>query len=225
MAGTSVRIWQGRLAEAPADEDLRLLSGEESARYRSFHSPLPAARYAGAHAALRRALGSVLGTGPAAIGFGRALCPLCGAPRHGRPVITFPLTRLHFSLSHSGADWLCAVAEGVAVGADVEGLRPQAPPELYEAVLSASELTYLARRPPQTRPVEFARCWTRKEAVMKGSGTGLAADPRRVEVHPDHGTALVRHRDAGSAPATWAVPDLPAGPGHRAAVAVARARR
>lgn len=221
VGGTPVRVWRGRLADEPADEDLRLLSKEESVRYRSFHASVPAARYAGAHAALRRALASVLGADPAAIEFGRDPCPVCGGRRHGRPVITFPETGLEFSLSHSGAAWLCAAADGTAVGADVERLRPQAPPGLHEAVLSAAERSYLASRPHETWPAEFARCWTRKEAVVKGSGVGVATDLRRVEVRPDRATAVVVHRGAEGGPDTWAVRDLPAGPGHRAALAVA----
>ena len=71
----------------------------------------------------------------------------------------------------------------------------------------------------------FYRLWTRKEAVVKGSGVGVATDLRRVEVRPDRATALVGHRGAEGGPDTWAVRDLPAGPGHRAAVAVAVVRR
>lgn len=224
VGGTPVRVWRGRLADESADEDLRLLSAEEFVRYRTFQAAVQAARYAGAHAALRRALASVLGVHPAAIEFGRAPCPVCGERRHGRPVITYPETGLEFSLSHSGADWLCAVADGTAVGADIEHLRPQAPPGLYEAVLSAAELSYLMSRSREMWPAEFARCWTRKEAVVKGSGVGVVTDLRRVEVHPDCATAVVVHRGAEGGPDTWVVRDLPAGPGHRAALAVAAAR-
>lgn len=225
VLGTPVPVWRGRLADEPGEEDLRLLSAQESVRYRSFHAPVLAARYAGAHAALRRALASVLHTDPAAIEFGRDPCPVCGERKHGRPVITFPVTGVQFSLSHSGPDWLCAVADGTAVGADVERLRRQVPPGLHEAVLSPAERSYLTSRPPETWPAEFARCWTRKEAVVKGSGVGVATDLRRVEVRPDRATALVGHRGAEGGPDTWAVRDLPAGPGHRAAVAVAVVRR
>ena len=126
VLGTPVPVWRGRLADEPGEEDLRLLSAQESVRYRSFHAPVLAARYAGAHAALRRALASVLHTDPAAIEFGREPCPVCGERKHGRPVITFPVTGVQFSLSHSGPDWLCAVADGIAVGADVEPASPGA---------------------------------------------------------------------------------------------------
>ncbi|MFD3572206.1 4'-phosphopantetheinyl transferase superfamily protein [Streptomyces sp. NPDC058667] len=56
----------------------------------------------------------------------------------------------------------------------------------------------------------FARLWTRKEAYLKALGTGLSRHPRIDYLGSD-----LRRR-----PARWAVLDLPAGPGHAAAIAV-----
>ncbi|MEV8530865.1 4'-phosphopantetheinyl transferase superfamily protein [Streptomyces sp. NPDC051211] len=222
LAGTRLRIWRGRLPGEPAEEDLRVLSAEETARYRSFPTAVGAARYAAAHAAVRRRLAPLLGTRPEAVVFGRTPCPTCGAPAHGRPRITYPPTSLELSLSRTGAYWLCAVAEGAEVGADIERLRPSYVPGLTRAVLSPREQAYVAAaRPDGGRSVAFTRCWTRKEAVVKASGVGVSTDLRRVEVRPDLPVAVVRHRAAGPGPAAWMVRDLPAGQDHLAAVAVA----
>ncbi|WP_408991020.1 4'-phosphopantetheinyl transferase family protein [Streptomyces sp. 1268] len=222
LVGTRVRIWRGRLSGRPAEEDLLVLSAEETARYRAFPDPAGAARYAAAHAAVRRRLAPLLGTRPEAVVFGRTGCPTCGAATHGRPRIVDPPTPLELSLSRSGAYWLCAVAEGTPVGADIERLRPSYVPGLTEAVLSPQERAYVAAAAPiGGRSVAFTRCWTRKEAVVKASGVGISTDLRRVEVRPGLPEALVRHGAAGSGPHTWAVRDLPAGRDHLAAVAVA----
>ncbi|MER6917435.1 4'-phosphopantetheinyl transferase superfamily protein [Streptomyces sp. NPDC000594] len=222
VGGVPVRVWRCRLGTAaPTARELRTLSDEETARYRSFHDPVRAAWYARAHTGLRRALAPLLEVAPARVVFGRGPCPTCDDPRHGRPVITAPATELEISLSRSGPYWLCAVTESVPVGADIERLRPSYATGLPEAVLGAAELAHLRSVPPGARAVEFLRCWTRKEAVVKGSGVGITTDLRGVAVRPDLPLAVVRHRAAAGGPDTWAVRDLPAGTDHLAALAVA----
>lgn len=222
LAGTRLQIWRGWLPGQVAEEDLRVLSAEETARYQNFPDPVGAARYAAAHAAVRRRLALLLGTRPEALVFDRTPCPTCGSATHGRPRISHPPTPLELSLSRSGAYWLCAVAEGIRVGADIERLRSSYVEGLTEAVLSARERAYVAAAGPASgHSVAFTRCWTRKEAVVKASGVGVSTDLRRVEVRPDLSEALVRHGAAGFGPNAWVVRDLPAGRDHLAAVAVA----
>ncbi|MGW1189195.1 4'-phosphopantetheinyl transferase superfamily protein [Streptomyces sp. NPDC002559] len=63
--------------------------------------------------------------------------------------------------------------------------------------------------PPEGRPTAFARLWARKEAYLKGLGTGF-------------GRGIAADDVRGDLPG-WCVTDLPAGPGH-AAVAAGSAR-
>ncbi|MCI0385834.1 4'-phosphopantetheinyl transferase superfamily protein [Streptomyces sp. CNQ085] len=220
VGGVRVRAWRGRSPGTAAPEDLRVLSGRELERFHSFRDPAAAAWYAGAHASMRHRVGLLLGTAPERVEFGRSPCPGCGETAHGKPVITAPETSLQLSLSRSGPYWLCAVAEGAAVGADIERLRPRYAPGLFEAVLSTPELARLAARPADARAAEFTRHWTRKEAVVKASGIGVATDLRRVQVRTDLPVALVQHQGAPSGPAAWFVWDLPAGPDFLSALAV-----
>lgn len=64
--------------------------------------------------------------------------------------------------------------------------------------------------PPEGCPTAFARLWARKEAYLKGLGTGFGRDIAADDVR-------------GDLPG-WCVTDLPAGPGHAAAVAAGSAR-
>jgi 4'-phosphopantetheinyl transferase len=74
------------------------------------------------------------------------------------------------------------VSVGDEVGIDVEAAAPDNADELVSVVLSGQELRAFTKLPSVLRPAAFLRCWTRKEALLKAAGTGLACDPRLVTV-------------------------------------------
>ncbi|MEU6391118.1 4'-phosphopantetheinyl transferase superfamily protein [Streptomyces sp. NPDC046939] len=167
-------------------------------------------RYVNAHLALRSILAEHLGRAPAALRFVREPCPGCGEP-HGRPALA-DTPDLHFSLSHSGDLALVALA-ATPVGADVEELTPPATADELSAVLHPRERAELAALPdPSERSRAMSRAWVRKEAYLKGIGTGLsrATDLDYVGTLPD----------APGAPGGWSLRDVPVPEGYAAAVAV-----
>ncbi|MEJ7775687.1 MAG: 4'-phosphopantetheinyl transferase superfamily protein, partial [Nocardioidaceae bacterium] len=88
------------------------------------------------------------------------------------------------SLSHSGGWIAVAACETGRIGIDVEVLR-DVTPSLERRCLSAVELAWLDRAQPGVpRSLRFSRLWTAKEAYLKATGVGLAADPRTVSI--DH---------------------------------------
>ncbi len=99
----------------------------------------------------------------------------------GRPCSDPPVD---VSLSHGGG-WIAATAcETGRTGIDVETLRDVAP-SLARRCLSAAESAWLERaRPGVHRGLRFLRLWTAKEAYLKATGVGLAADPREISI--DH---------------------------------------
>lgn len=186
---------------------LRALSEEERARATAFVRAADRDRYLVAHLALRRELGALLGTAPADVPLTRTACPVCGGP-HGRPsVVGDPL---HFSLSHAGDLVLLAFAE-VAVGVDVEEYPAASTVEETARALHDRERAELAALPAAERPAAFTRCWTRKEAYLKGTGTGLGEDPS---------IAYVSTLGAPASPPGWHLADFAVPPGHAAASAV-----
>ncbi|MCS0637468.1 4'-phosphopantetheinyl transferase superfamily protein [Streptomyces sp. LP05-1] len=147
-----------------------LLDAEESRRAAAFVRDADRAAYITAHVALRLLLGPLLDTAPAAVRFARQPCPVCGGP-NGRPVSVPAGT--HFSLSHSRHLILLAFA-AVPVGADVEALPSARSLSDLRAFLHPREQAELAALPESGHPAAFARAWVRKEAYLKGTGTGLA---------------------------------------------------
>jgi 4'-phosphopantetheinyl transferase len=178
-----------------------LLDDRERRRLAAFVRPGDRLLYATAHLALRRLLAGYLGVPPAGIGFVRGVCPGCGE-RHGRPGL--PGDPLHFSLSHTRGLILVGVA-AEPVGVDVERVVGAATAEVCAAAFHPAERAELDGLAPAERPARFARLWTRKEAYLKGLGTGLRRD------------LLALHHAAAPG---WTLLDVACPPGHAAAAAV-----
>lgn len=210
LAG-EVHIWHGQSTGEPPGADLAVLSEAERARAARFARPGDRARFVAAHAAQRRLLAHYLGADPAAIRLGRSPCCKCGSGEHGRPVVEWPAAGLSHNLSRSGEHWLLAVASGGPIGVDIECHRDIDHDRMAEACLTESERVHLQGQPEQQRRQVFYRCWTRKEAVLKACGVGLAAKLTSLEVYPARSGALEVHHSSGTCPDTWLVQDL-AGP-------------
>ncbi len=113
----------------------------------------------------------------------------------GKPALD-PAARLpdlRFNHSHSGERTLIAIAEGVEVGVDLERVTPR-------------------RTPP------YLRDWCRREAYLKGTGTGLRGGPARLAFEP-LGPGRWTVIDAGEPVAGWLVLDLDVGDGYVGALA------
>jgi 4'-phosphopantetheinyl transferase len=214
------QVWLRETSDVVGDPGL--LDDAERTRAGSFVRDLDRDRYVAAHVMLRQLLGRHLGTPPDRLRFGRETCPCCGGP-HGRPVLVGAHADrgLEFSLSHAGPLVLVALA-AQPVGADVEAIpQPGVLTELGSVLHPAerAELEELAKldadRPAgagqdgAAAPEGFARLWTRKEAYLKGLGTGLGRAP-----HLDY----VGTRQPG--PDGWTLADVPAPVGYAAAVAL-----
>ena len=206
-----VETWIVSLAPRPGEEPTwwwDLLDGQEVTRAAAWRRPVDRARYVGRHVALRVILAERLGVAPAAVSFERAPCPLCGGA-HGRPVVR-GRDDVQFSLSSTGDVAAVAVA-AVPVGLDIEAVGRASADDLA-AALDPVEHAAVAALTEPTRSRVALRCWARKEALLKGRGTGLGIDPDAV--HVGVGPLARAPRPDG-----WVLADVPAPPDLVAAVA------
>jgi 4'-phosphopantetheinyl transferase len=196
-----VHAWRVDLARAAAATGL---SEAERARASSFRRDEDRARYEHAHTALRGILARYLGAPPGSLAFDTR-CLRCGHPTHGKPRLLFSAHAwLRFNLSHAGSVALVALARDREVGVDVEALRGDLDLEaMAREAFDAADRQALASAPAKERPALFFERWTRREALLKLSGAGLA------------GLHAPGAREAGDA---W-VAALDVGPGSAAAVA------
>jgi 4'-phosphopantetheinyl transferase len=151
-----------------------LLSDGERARWGGLWDAGQRAQFTVA-AALLRLVAAPLTAQPADRVVVDRSCPSCGR-HHGRPRL--PGTGLDASISHSGATVAVAVSNAGAVGVDVQQVVDDAVHELSPLVLAEPEAGHVvvAR--------DFFTYWTRKEALVKATGDGVAVPLSEVVVTP-----------------------------------------
>lgn len=188
--------------------DTAVLDARERRRAEEYRDGTARLLYVGAHVGLRVLLGAYTGTEPRAVRLSRDTCPCCGEP-HGRPVLEHPDVPLHFSLSHGDGLALVGVAT-VPIGVDVERIPSRRTARACTTALHPAERAELAASPAGTYADAFAQVWTRKEAYLKGLGTGLARP-----LAADYLGA-----DPARRPYGWQVLDVACRPDHRASTAL-----
>lgn len=214
-AGAGVTIWLVDLAlSSPALTACdAVLSADERARADRFLRTEDRDRYRASHAALRLVLGRALGADPRNLTF--------AAGPNGKPELAGAVREvLGFNLSHSGRLALIGLSACRPIGVDVEMIRPLPDAlRIARGHFSADEAEALAAAPERERVAIFFGLWTRKEAVVKALGAGLALPLDHFSVTlPPAAPRLLRMADGLGG---WTLIDLELGPGYAATAAVA----
>ena len=130
---------------------------------------------------------------------------------------------LSFNLAHAGDQLLLAVCAGCELGVDLEMVRQELPfRPMAERYFSPREQNELFSLAPAEQLPAFYRCWTRKEAYLKGTGTGFSqpANGFDVSLLPLHPPELLAHRGSPGEVERWSIRDVAMPAGYCAAVAV-----
>lgn len=166
----------GDVDTAEPEAELEVLTDDERTRAARFVRARDRRRFARCRATLREILGGLLCRSPAAVRF--------RAVSHGKPALDFAtmgieadhrLAGLRFNLSHSSELALIAACSGHELGVDLERIKQISEADrIVASFFSPAERAEFAAIPDDAKMVAFFRGWTRKEAVLKGLGTGLA---------------------------------------------------
>lgn len=142
----------------------QMLDKDELLRAGRYRSEVSRREYVQSRAVLRSVLARRLGVGVREV-------PLRIGPA-GKPRL--PESRMQFSLSHSDDIGVLAIAEDTPIGVDVEKIRyfPEAL-SISEQYFAPGEMDITSTESARSDEA-FFRCWTRKEAYLKGLGEGLA---------------------------------------------------
>lgn len=161
-----------------------------------------------AHSVMRRLLAGYCDLSPAEIYFSNNA--------YGKPqIVADGANCLHFNLTHSAGIAALAASRSHPVGVDVEMVRP-IDRDVAEHHFSARELLALRDLPAEEWLAGFYRCWTSKEALLKGEGLGLnlPLDAFDVEANPQRPPALLGSRPSALINAHWRLFELK--PAHNA---------
>ncbi|QMU67394.1 4'-phosphopantetheinyl transferase superfamily protein [Streptacidiphilus sp. P02-A3a] len=219
MSTAPLSVWSVTLPDRITALDWALLDEAEHRRAGRLRDAA-AASFVGRRSALRRILGRQLRTPPAGVALGRRPCPRCGAADHGPPLVRGH-EELQVSTSSSGGLALVAVATG-PVGIDLEyrWRTPFDPLAVIRAAASPEEEAYLLGLPDSARTAAVHRLWTRKEAVAKAAGVGIAVRLRGLRAVPRlPGPVWVGGVPHGPLAGSWWVDELPVPDGFVAALA------
>ena len=212
-------VWWAR-PENATEALLELLDEQEQRRYGSYRERRDRDRFLVACGLMRLALGHQLKQQPSSVTLLRD-CTTCGRP-HGKPRLAPGVPRIELSASHGGDRIAVALAHGPALGVDVEPVAARLPvDELAPHVLTPEEASELERWSGTRRVEALLRYWTRKEAVVKATGKGLAIPLRSFAVTSpaDPPDVVAWPSMPGRGEEVWLY-DLQPGVGHVASLAV-----
>jgi len=138
---------------------------------------------------------------------------------YGRPSL-MPPQALDFNWSHSGQQALVAIARGIALGVDLERIRPRpSAMDIARRYFAADELAWLETvDDPAARELAFLRLWTSKEAVLKAHGRGIAFGLDRLSIDLRPAQPRLRRLEDENA-AQWQLHAVPIGDGYLGALA------
>jgi 4'-phosphopantetheinyl transferase len=167
---------------------------------------------------LREVLAGCLGVKPAALKLSEG--------KFGKPCLDGQSgpDGIRFNSSHAGDYLLIAIAAGREVGCDLEQLRPEVEfRPMAERYYSQREREELFVLPAKEQLPAFYRCWTRKEAYLKGNGSGFSQPSTGFDVSLAAGQpALLCHRGNPEEIRRWEITDVEVPEGYCAALALER---
>jgi 4'-phosphopantetheinyl transferase len=160
-----------------------LLALDERERAARFVRARDRRRFTCCRAALRMILGGLLHQPPESLRFRAAV--------RGKPELDRVSSgenhagqqhALYFNVSHSSELALIGVCRGHELGVDLEKVRTiHEADRIVASFFSPAEHAEFATIHDDLKPLAFFRGWTRKEAILKGLGIGLAGLSARYE--------------------------------------------
>jgi 4'-phosphopantetheinyl transferase len=221
-AGDLAKVDVWRVCFGAAGEHLAKLASvlctEEAARASRFHFEKDRRSFVIARGVMRLLLARYFDVSPSDI--------VLRYNAYGKPFLeTRARDPMFFNLSHSGDLAVLAFCRGVPVGVDVEQVRgDRAMPEIAMRYFSEAENLALSRLGEDERSIGFFRCWTRKEAYIKGLGRGLSIPLDSFDVSVDRSAAPIllaaRHETEVGAAGAWSIHVAEVGARYAGAVAV-----
>ncbi|GFO53719.1 4'-phosphopantetheinyl transferase [Geomonas sp. Red276] len=189
--------------DGEADRLRGFLTAEEVQRGNRLIDEVRRRRFFVGRGILREELGYALGRAPVEIELREG--------EFGKPRLVEEPEPVSFNVAHAEEHLLIALARGRQVGIDLEMMKQELQfGEMARRYFSEREKEELFSLPGDQQLAAFYRCWCRKEAYLKGTGTGFSQVSTGFDVSllPGESAALLAHRGRPDEPAKWMLADL-----------------
>ena len=214
-----VHVWSAELSRPTAQvrELTRFLAPDEYVRAQGFRFERDRRRFIVARGLLRVLAGRYLDADPAQLSFGHG--------RHGKPFLTDGCQGcdIQFNVARSHKLALLAFARSRRIGVDLE--RSRQIPEMAQIVgrvFTEQEQEVWVQTPSDQKLEAFYCTWTRKEAILKAFGQGLAYPMNTLDVgvKGDPSSPSFPVDQISTLAACWSLLPMFPAPGYVAALAV-----
>jgi 4'-phosphopantetheinyl transferase len=221
IGAKDVHVWRASLDLTPIIvERLRqLLSYDELARVGRFHFERDRQHFIVARGCLRSILSRYLKMPAADIEFTYGV--------NGKPQLADSCSHtppLYFNLAHSSGLALYAFTRVGEIGIDLELINTEfTGDDIANRVFSPGEVACLHAVSAELRHEAFFNCWTRKEAFIKATGSGLSLplDQFEVTLTPGEPARLLRTTWNEDEASRWSIKSIDVGGSYVAAIAMA----
>jgi len=216
LEGDEVHVWCVEVGSAHTCRDVfwSYLAGDERQKAADLLFEGDRKRFVVSRGVLRALLGSYLRRHPGSLEF--------DYNPYGKPLL-IGHSDICFSTSHSHGLVLLAFSHGREIGVDIERVRADLGFERIAAgCFSPREIATLHSLRHDLRQEAFFACWTRKEALAKAEGEGLALSLCRFDVTLAPLEPAMRLDTKGDPfdPTKWTLRELTPNPDYVAALAV-----
>ncbi len=170
-------LWCANLESSglPLAQFWTYLSKEEKDRSNLFRFEKDRISYITARGTLRKLLAGYLKISPSFIQFTYS--------SFGKPSLAQENQSLQFNISHSGGMGLFGFVKEAEIGVDIEQVKKEIEvAKLADRFFSKEEAKTILQLAPKDQLNSFFKCWTRKEAFIKGHGQGMSLPLDQFEV-------------------------------------------
>lgn len=168
----TIFIWKYHIDHRETSSFWSFLSQQEKARSLAFAFDKDRIRYIFCRGVLRLAISRFLDIEPQLV--------LFKYTQAGKPYLCCDencLPTVKFNLSHTDDSMAMALSLNTEIGIDLELIRPiKEKTAIIQNYFTNSEQQYVQRYSGEEATQAFFYCWTRKEALFKGVGSGIASE-------------------------------------------------
>ncbi len=176
LLNDEIHVWKANLTISVSQRAFfwRFLSEDEQVKAKRFYFEKDRFNYIAGRGILRSLIGIYTQQKPNEIQFSYT--------EFGKPSLSNN-TQLCFNVSHSGNTILLAFTQKNSIGVDIEKINDTIDFQtIAKRFFSKKEAQIVLNLPHKERTIAFYKCWTRKEAFIKGHGQGLGLPLDQFEV-------------------------------------------